>query len=118
MPLQNLKQIWREFRQDSAGHRFRNRYYRRREIVATRGTTLGRLLVLFVALLCLAIAVPLMVLPGPAFVFFAIAGVILAGESRLLATLFDYLEVRVRYWIRRWKNRRNRRRKPHAQTPS
>ena len=105
MPLRNLKQIWREFRQDSAGHRFRKRYHRRRQIVAQRGSTLGRLFALFVALLCLAIAVPLIVLPGPAFVFFAIAGVILAGESRLLATFFDYLELRPSHWIQRWQNR-------------
>jgi hypothetical protein len=107
--MRRLKQIWREFRQDPAGHRFRNRHRRHMLIAAKNGLTVGRLLAFFAALLCLVIAIPLMVLPGPAIVFFAIAGVILASESRFLATLFDYVELLGRSWIRRWQTYRKRR---------
>lgn len=104
-----LRQQWREFRQSPAGHRFRNRYHRRTESQSSRSSVFGRLLGILTALLCLFIALPLIILPGPAIFFFGLAGYLLAGESRFIAALCDYLELRGRSWIKRWHRRRQRR---------
>jgi len=55
-----------------------------------------RVLLIATALLCLAIAVVLSVIPGPAIPFYFLAGGLLATESRGVARAMDWSEVRAR----------------------
>lgn len=61
-----------------------------------------------IALLALTIAGVLSVIPGPAIIFFFVAGALLASESRLIARLMDWIEVKVRV-IFDWAHRHWRR---------
>lgn len=73
------------------GQRFRDRYERHR-----RRTTpyrwLGRLLRLFLALVCFVIGLVLAFVPGPAIVFFFLAGALVASDWRWAAGLLDWTE--------------------------
>ncbi|MGH7944004.1 MAG: hypothetical protein ACREH8_11905 [Opitutaceae bacterium] len=60
------------------------------------------------AILFLAIAVVLTVIPGPAFVFFILAGALLATESRTIGRFMDWCEVIVRKLVRWAKLRGSR----------
>ena len=53
------------------------------------------------ALACLAVGVVLVFIPGPAFVFFGLAGAMLATQSIHIARLLDRLEVFTRRVLRR-----------------
>lgn len=57
------------------------------------------------ALVALAIAVVLTVMPGPAVVFYFIAGMLIAADSVIAARLLDRTESGVRKWWRRWRGR-------------
>ena len=67
-----------------------------------------RIVMFSVALVALAIGVVLAVIPGPAIPFFLIAGGMLATESRTIARVMDWSEVRLRRilaWAkRRWRH--------------
>jgi hypothetical protein len=106
MSFPRLRQLWSEFRDPLPGHRFRTHYRRRNQNRSLDGKLFRRLVALAGALICLIIAIPLMILPGPAIAFFALTGLLLAGESRFVAALFDYLELLGRSWIRRWQRRK------------
>lgn len=106
MTFSCLRQTWSNFRDARPGHRFRTRYRQRNQNSTAGGRLFRRLSTLAAALVCLIIAIPLIILPGPAIVFFALTGFLLAGESRFMAALFDYLELLARSWIRRWQRRK------------
>jgi hypothetical protein len=59
------------------------------------------------ALVCVAIGMVLVVIPGPAVPFFFLAGGLLATESRTIARAMDWSEVRLRKVatgvMRRWR---------------
>jgi hypothetical protein len=81
-----------------AGRRFQDRYVAaRKSRNDVRWTQRGlRIIRLVIALVAVAIAVVLMFIPGPAIVFYFIAGALLAAESLTIARLMDWLEVRLR----------------------
>ena len=97
---------WHEIRAAPAGRRFYT-YYQTREKRRQRGEApaWNRPLRLIAALACLVIAIPLMILPGPAVLFYAIAGLLIAGESAWTARLFDRTEILAR---RLWSRLRKR----------
>lgn len=106
MRFPNFRLAWTKFRDAAPGHRFRTHHRSRAQRSAKRGRLIARLLAVIGAIFCLLIAIPLVILPGPAILFFALAGLLLAGESRFMAALFDYLELLGRHWIRRWQRRK------------
>lgn len=81
-----------------AGRRFQDRYAAtRRSRKDTSWKQRGRrILRLVIALVMIIIAVILMFIPGPAVVFYFIAGALLAAESLTIARLMDWVEVRLR----------------------
>ncbi len=91
------------------GRRFEDRYEAARK--ARRGGDWGhrltRVLGLAVALVSFVIGVILAFIPGPAVVFFLLTGSLLAAESRGLARLLDWGEVRLRalarWGLRHWQ---------------
>lgn len=92
-----LKEQWTQLRQYPAGQRFRLRYEAHRRRVPD-GRSLGHRFVIFgVAGLLALIGVVLVFMPGPAVLFFFLAGAVLAEESRRMACLLDGCEV----WCRR-----------------
>jgi hypothetical protein len=68
-------------------------------------TSLHTLLLWGVALVSIAVGVVLVFIPGPAVLFFAIAGAIFAMQSRRAARALDWTEVKIRgaaRRLRRW----------------
>ncbi len=96
-----LRHYWHEFRTAEAGQRFRERYARRERERSSGGSQWSRIVLIGIALLCLVIAVPLMILPGPAVLFYALAGFLVAGESAWMAALFDRIELLLRRLFKR-----------------
>ncbi len=101
--FRSIKSHWHALKASRPGRRFQERYERHWESGAKPARV--RLANLALAGLCLVVGVALMVLPGPAVLFFFIGASLLATESRALASGLDRLEVLLRsVWLRgrRW----------------
>jgi hypothetical protein len=97
---------WRHLRAAPPGTRFES-YYHTRAAARLRGESRwSRPLRLVGAALAVLIAVPLMMLPGPAVLFWSIAALLLAGESRHLARQLDRAELALRRLWSRLSRRR------------
>ncbi len=104
--ISRLKKQWRHFAARPPGRRFRDRYADRHDAHRPRAWWWkainwggGGLLIV--------VGVFLTVVPGPAVLFFAVGGLMLAGESRRTARLLDWIDVKTApllHWIhRRWQ---------------
>ena len=93
--IMQFREHWRDLRRGRPGRRFQARYERSKQEDA-RSSPVKRILLICLAIVFLAIAIVLMVMPGPAFVFFILAGALIATESRVVARFMDWAEVRVR----------------------
>ena len=91
-----LERRWRAFEALPIGERFVRFYEQQKSAPAW-----VKPLLIVSALACLAIGVVLAFLPGPAFVFFGLAGAMLATQSIHVARLLDRLEVFARSMMRR-----------------
>ncbi len=97
----NLRSGWNEFMASTAGSRFREHYDRvHRQQQRSRWR---RMIYYLLSLLCILIGTVLIIIPGPAMLFFLIAAILLSSESRSLASLLDTVEARVRSGIARFK---------------
>lgn len=109
--FKQLQQDWHQLRTYPPGQRFRRRFEaRRREPQRVRSW--GHWLGLGVTIMILiAIGIVLTVLPGPAILFFLLAAALIAGESRSMAWLLDWVELAARAGLRRaaawWRSRRS-----------
>ncbi|HEX2100181.1 MAG TPA: PGPGW domain-containing protein [Candidatus Synoicihabitans sp.] len=100
--LTRLKHSWTQLRRSPPGERFR-RHYEARHARGAASSTLRRVILFAIAAVLLAIGVVLMFIPGPAILFFIIAGALLAEESRFVARALDASEVRLRrLWKKVW----------------
>ncbi len=101
-----LKRQWEVLKRGKPGRRFAERYQaaQRKENRATLATRIVRFAIATVAI---ALGLVFAVIPGPAILFFAIAGALLASESRGVARFLDWCEVKIRAvvkWAQRiWK---------------
>lgn len=97
---------WQGLRRGRPGRRFREQYESARQS-KKRTTVIGRVVRIGSAVIAFAVGVVLMFIPGPAVLFFLIAGALLATESRALAISLDRLEVGIRViataGCRRWR---------------
>jgi hypothetical protein len=93
-----LKQRWKAMLKGQPGHRFQDRYAeaRKSRADASWGQKARRVLRMLVAVVAIIIAIFLMVLPGPAVLFYFFAGTLLASESLYVARLLDWAEVQLR----------------------
>jgi uncharacterized protein (TIGR02611 family) len=92
--IERLREQWREFSESKPGHRFQDRYRRRRE--DERGHVLKRaFLIVFGTVLALG-SLFLAPLPGPGFATVFVGLAILAGELLPAARFLDWGEVRLR----------------------
>lgn len=100
-----FRKAWRHFKALPAGQRFQERYQRGRGKPAR--SALGHVGLYTTILVLAVIGFILVFIPGPAVVFFAAAGMLLAGESLAVAKFFDAGELRARALIaeakRRWR---------------
>lgn len=93
--FRRLQHHWKESTRGTPGRRFRDRHERHRRH-GRRRQWLLRAVRFGIAVLCVAIGLVLAFLPGPAVVFFMIAGLLLASEWLWVAKVLDWLEVRLR----------------------
>lgn len=98
-----LKRQWAALQRARPGRRFEERYEaaQRKE---NRASFLARVVRFTIATAALAVGVVLVFIPGPAVLFFAIAGALLASESRGVARFLDWSEVKIRA-VLRWAQR-------------
>ncbi|MDB6114838.1 MAG: hypothetical protein JWQ83_2002 [Lacunisphaera sp.] len=99
-----LQQQWKILRAGQPGQRFQDRYHRHQRS-ASAGNWLHRVGRFVAAALATAIGVVLVFIPGPAIVFFALAGALLASDCLWLARVLDWSEVKLRRlwnWGRRF----------------
>lgn len=104
--ISRWKQEWHRFSDQPAGRRFEDRYERRRSRRA--GSSLWRkALNIGGGILLLLVGAFFAVAPGPAVVFFALGGLLIAKESRLAARFLDWIDRRlepvIAWVVRRWK---------------
>jgi Flp pilus assembly protein TadB len=107
MSLAQLKRQWSEFKRLEPGTRFQTQHDRHRRSAAGK-SPVRRAAYLVLAIVCLAVGVVLVVIPGPAVLFFAIAAGLLAIQSRVVARACDSGEIRLRRALaaaKRWKRR-------------
>src|SRR6266540_5529709 len=97
---------WRALKRGEPGRRFQDWHdegRRRRD----RQTVIARFVRLLLAIVCVGLGAILIFIPGPAVLFFMIAGAIVASESRLVAQQLDRAELMLRAlqtWIVRcWR---------------
>jgi hypothetical protein len=104
-----LDKLGRTVRRDRAGRRFQDKFHAAHESRkdVRWGSRLVRVLRLLVAAGAIVIGLFLTVLPGPAILFFFIAGGLIASESKSVARLLDWSEVKLRAglsWVeKRWR---------------
>jgi hypothetical protein len=102
--LARLEKRWKRVRKLPPGERFQTIHREQKD----RSPVVKAALV-GIALLSLAAGVVLMFIPGPAILFFALTGALLATQSRWIARLLDRGEVEGRKAlasVRRWRRRR------------
>lgn len=96
---------WQTLKRSRPGRRFRDRYEASRR-GASRGTFVQRVVRVTLAAAAIAIGVVLVFMPGPAVLFFALAGALLASESRSVARFMDWCEMKLRAAGSRLRGRR------------
>jgi multisubunit Na+/H+ antiporter MnhG subunit len=102
----SFKRQWSSLRHSRPGHRFQDRYERNQKTKKNQ-SWVGRILRMAAAAVAFVIGVILVFIPGPAFVFFALAGALVASESLVVARSLDWIEVKIRAVVtwcgRHWK---------------
>lgn len=106
--LARIKSHLKQMKRDPVGRRFRNEHKRARNSGATSGW--AKVFCLGLALVCCAIGVVLIFIPGPAFVFFILAGALVASQWWAAARVLDKAEVKTWTlwgWLReKWRHLR------------
>jgi hypothetical protein len=114
-----LKARWKAFKQLPPGQRFETHYRDQRKTKNGR-SPLRRALFLLGAVLAFGIGVVLVFIPGPAVVFFALSGALLATQSLAIARAADRAELWLRAKnkaARRWWEHRSSSRKAERRLP-
>jgi uncharacterized protein (TIGR02611 family) len=93
--FEQLQEHWREFRESKPGHRFKDRYRRRRQ--HEQGHILWRIFLVTLGAVIALGSLLLAPLPGPGWGTVFIGLMILAGELLPAARFLDWLEV----WLRK-----------------
>ena len=110
--LAKLQRKWRELKALPPGKRFQTVHQRQSGAPAWVKPVL-----IVSAVIAFAIGILLTVLPGPAVVFYALAGALVATESAWVARWLDRGEVELRKLVKRVRARLRRRRSRRAAQP-
>ena len=99
-----LHQQWQQLAASRPGHRFRDRYERNKRD-KNGAKLLWRVVRVAAAAIFVCIGAVFMFIPGPAILFYGIAGALLSTDSLPVAKFLDWCEVRGRQ-LGRWVKRR------------
>jgi multidrug efflux pump subunit AcrB len=88
-----LHKTWTEFKEGQPGRRFQDRYERKRNAATPWYKSVFEWLL---AMVCILVGIVLAFIPGPAILFFALAALFLADQSRTVARSLDWLEIKLR----------------------
>ena len=105
--LSRLKHRWSAFKRLEPGQRFQTEYRRHRESEAGKSLA-HRVLYLVLGVVALAVGVVLAFIPGPAIVFFLLAGALFAMQSLWVARALDWTELRTRALVKAMRRRWSR----------
>lgn len=92
--IERLKSNWEEFKESEPGHRFKDRYHRRRQ--DEEGHILKRIFLITLGAVIAVGSLVLSPLPGPGWGTVFIGLMILGGELLPAARFLDWAEVRLR----------------------
>lgn len=104
MKKKEINSRWRQFKNSSPGTRFQKFHDEYRKTKWGRAWW-TRALIITVCLILFVVGVFFMFVPGPAVVFYAIAGALGATQSRWMARNLDWLEVKLRPYAKRLAQR-------------
>lgn len=103
----HLRDDWHDLQQGRPGRRFQDRYDRAAH-ARNSGSWLKRAAKVTVGVVALVIGIAEVVLPGPAFLFIALGGAVLATQWRIAAVAMDWCEVNLRavarFALSRWRS--------------
>lgn len=105
--LKNLRQSWRRFKAGLPGRRFQQqfRYYQRFRSGAAR-----KALIMAAGVLLALVGIFLLFVPGPGIIVLVVGAIAIAQQSSLAARKFDWIEIRLRKFLRHslglWSRRR------------
>ncbi|MBL8114887.1 MAG: hypothetical protein JNK60_18540 [Acidobacteria bacterium] len=91
--LERIRRDWKEFKDDTPGKRFVNRFEKTERTPGARGWRIG---IMTVGLLVMAAGIVLMPLPGPGILIVALGAGMLSQGSKRMARGLDWLEVKAR----------------------
>ncbi len=91
----HLRDDWHDLQRGRPGHRFQDRYDRAAH-ARNSGSWLKRAAKVTVGIVALLIGLAELVFPGPAILFIALGGAVLATQSRTAAVVMDWGEVKLR----------------------
>lgn len=91
--LERLRRDWKEFKNDTPGKRFVNRFDKTDRTPGARGWRIG---IMIAGLLVAAAGIVLMPLPGPGILIVALGAGMLSQGSKRMARALDWSEVRGR----------------------
>src|SRR5689334_24935477 len=101
--LARLKHRWRAFKRLEPGKRFQTQYREHRESEAGR-SPVRRVLYALAGVVAFVVGVVLVFVPGPAVLFFLIAGGLFAVQSLWVARALDWSELRARAAVKAIRN--------------
>ena len=102
--LAELKDHWHAFKRLEPGKRFQTHYRQHRQSEAGK-SPVRRVLHAVAGVVALAVGVILTFIPGPAILFFLIAGGLFATQSLSVARALDWTELRLRAALRAIRKR-------------
>jgi hypothetical protein len=105
-----LRQQWCSLKKGRPGHRFQQRYEVAKKARHAKSGMhqVFRVFRMVLAVGAMAVGFVLMFIPGPAVIFYFIAGSLLASESKVVARLLDWAEVKARAVGKRAQNHWNK----------
>ena len=112
--LARLKHQWKTLKRLEPGQRFQTAHRQHRQSAGK--SPVRRVLYAVAGVVSLAIGVVLVFIPGPAILFFLIAGGLFAMQSLWVARALDWSELRIRAAIsaiRKWRSRHRKQRSRH-----
>ena len=98
--FKQLRSDWRALKAARPGHRFQERYERRREEPRKPGQ---RAMIIGAGVLLVAVAIVFLITPGPGIPLLIVGAGLLARESLLMARFLDWSELRLRKMFTRLK---------------
>ena len=95
--LRHLKQSWRRFKAGLPGRRFQQQFRLRQRF---RSGAARKALFMVAGILLAAAGIFLLFVPGPGIITLLIGAVLIAQHSSLAARAFDWIEIRLRKFIK------------------